>query len=123
MELSMEQKKIDKRKFQVLGFEDLKSKLVRISLPKQWILWSTGENQLHVNQPAISDVTGAHYIERYLSINDSLSTKCFYNNNEIYLYIKQIIDTRDIDNLLEEISSTGIENIDRNYQPLHLASR
>ncbi|KAI6649035.1 hypothetical protein LOD99_6918 [Oopsacas minuta] len=94
----------------VLGFEELKSKLVRISLPKQWILWPTDENQLHFIQPAISDVTGAHYIEPSLSINDSFSTKRFSNNKEIYQYIKQITDIRDIDNLLEEISSIGIEN-------------
>ena len=77
MELNMRQKTIDEEKFQILGLEDLKSKLVRISLPKQWILWP---NQLHFIQPAISDVTGAHYIERSLSINDyvqraSLTTK------------------------------------------------
>ena len=56
MELSMRQKTIDEEKFQVLGFEDLKSKLVRIYLAKQWILWPTDENQLHFIQPAILPV-------------------------------------------------------------------
>ena len=109
MELSMEQKKLDEEKFQILGFDDFKSKLFHISLPKQWILWPSDENQLHLIKPAISDVTGAHYIECSLSINESLCTKGFYNNKEIYLYIKKIKDIRDIDNLLEEISSIGIE--------------
>ena len=68
MELIMRQKTIDEEKFKVLGFEDLKSKLFRIS-PKQWVIWPTDENQLHFIQPAISDVTGAHYIERSLLIN------------------------------------------------------
>ena len=109
MELSMEQKKLDEEKFQILGFDDFKSKLFHISLPKQWILWPSDENQLHLIKPAISDVTGAHYIECSLSINESLCTKGFYNNKEIYLYIKKIKDIRDINNLLEEISSIGIE--------------
>ena len=118
MKLSMRQKTIDEEKFQILRFEDLKSKLVRISLPKQWILWPTDENQLHFIQPAISDVTGAHYIERSLSINESLCTKGFSNNKEIYLCIKQITDIRDIDNLLAEISSIGIESHRQALSPL-----
>ena len=68
MELIMRQKTIDEEKFKVLGFEDLKFKLFRIS-PKQWVIWPTDENQLHFIQPAISDVTGDHYIERSLLIN------------------------------------------------------
>ena len=85
MKLSMRQKTIYEEMFQLLGFEYLKSTLVRISLPKQWILWPTDENQLHFIQLGISDVTGDHYIERSLSINDSLCTKGFYNNKEIFI--------------------------------------
>ena len=108
MELSMEQKKVEEEKFQILRFDELKSKLFHISLPKQWILWPSDESQLHFIKPAISDVTGAHYIECSLSINELLCTKGFYTNKEIYLCIKKINDIRDIDKLLEEISFIGI---------------
>ena len=118
MELSMEQKKLDEEKFQVLGFDDLKSKLFRISLPKQSILWPSDENQLHFLKPAISNVTAAHYIECSLSISESLYTKGFYNDKVIYLDIKHIKDIRDIGNLLEEISIV-LKPKGRDYQPLH----
>ena len=66
-------------------------------------------NQVHFIKSGISDVTSAHYIKCSLSINESLYTKVSYNNKEIYLYTKKIKDIRNIDNLLEEKSSIGVE--------------
>ena len=89
---SLEQQKVEEGKFKLATLCELKSKVHSLTLPQDWLIWLRGVNQLHFLKPSTSHENGAHFIECSLTIDESLSTKGFYNSKRLKRLSNEIPD-------------------------------
>ena len=101
--LSLDQHVTDQLMYTIDSFQQLKEKIKLLPLPEDWLLWNSNSNYVHFLKPTY--VNEQLELNSSMTIDSSLYVKAKCGSFAVSLSLNTISDTREIDLLLNEITS------------------
>ena len=92
------------QKYKIKTLQDLKDKLILISLPNNWLVWHRDNLCTTFIHPSMTERNIS--VDMYLEINCFLSATAFLNGQNISISANSITDIRQIESILYEISNS-----------------
>ena len=103
LKLSIAEQITEIDKYRLRDFENLKEKLVSVTLPDNWVHWYSDECTVHFIKSSLSGQILS--IDFSLSIYRSLTVKAFLEGKEIRISVDVVKDIREIESIIQEIDT------------------